>query len=295
MVNMNVVYQRADYSLQTLQGEIRSVWGNREQNKGFVTGYKSSANYSGHNADANGICHAYDIGVDIEGDGSGLLPKDAAWLAEYLRTECNPRFQYLIYNRQIAGNHTGWKWQRYTGASPHTDHIHISVLDLYWGDPVSVPASVYDSRASWGVKDAYHGTTNKPEPEKEWDELVSKQEFENILDDRVTKIVSRYMGDVVKAPHNQGSEAGRTKNPTWVASNALNNIWEAANDAETFSRKAASDSAKALALVETIAERDGLSKEDIESIKAAVSETLAESVVDVEVSVRDKGVNGETV
>lgn len=287
MVNMAVAYRRANYSLQTLLGEIEDVWPSRQQNKGFVTGYKSPSNYSGHNADSNGICHAYDIGVDIEGDGTGLLPKDAEWLANYLRTQMNPRFQYLIYNRRIAGNHTGWKWHIYTGASPHKDHIHISVLDLYWGDPVSVPASVYDSTASWGIKNAYYGNT-KPKPKKEWDEMVSKKEFEDILDNRVTKIVARYVGDTVKVPHNQGSEQSRKNNPTWTNANALNNAWEAANDAETYARRAEANSAKALALVEKLAERDGLSKEDIEAVKDAVSETLAESIVDVEVSVNDK-------
>lgn len=165
MPNMAVPYRRSDYSLITLQDEIRRRFPGREQNKGFVTGYKHPANFSGHNADANGITHAYDIGVDIEGDGSGLRPADAEWLANYLRTECNPRFQYLIYNRRIAGNHTGWKWAPYNGASPHTDHIHISVVDLYWGDPCGVSPEVYDSRAPWGVY-TVSTQSNEPEPTK---------------------------------------------------------------------------------------------------------------------------------
>ena len=39
------------------------------------------------------------------------------------------RLYYIIYNRRIAGTHTGWKWVAYTGSSPHTEHAHFS------GDP----------------------------------------------------------------------------------------------------------------------------------------------------------------
>lgn len=33
---------------------------------------------------------------------------------------------YVIWNRRIYDRRNGKGWQRYTGSSPHTDHVHIS-------------------------------------------------------------------------------------------------------------------------------------------------------------------------
>lgn len=152
MVNLNVQYRRAGISLRRLMAEIRAWRPGALQNKGFITGYKSAGNYSGHNADSKGITHAVDIGVDIENDGTGLDPADAARLVEHLRKNCHRWIQYIIYNGRICGNHTNWQWAFYAGASPHTDHIHISECDLYYGDPSPIPASVYDAKHSWGIR-----------------------------------------------------------------------------------------------------------------------------------------------
>lgn len=156
MVNLAVPYVRPNYALTTLQNEIRAWRPGREQNLGFISGYISAANYTGHNADANGIAHAYDIGVDIQGDGTGLTVRDGKTLAERLRRLGKAGFGplaygYVIHDRQIAGAFNGWLWAPYGGPSPHTDHIHISIIDLYYGDPVGIPATVYDSREPWNI------------------------------------------------------------------------------------------------------------------------------------------------
>lgn len=56
---------------------------------------------------------------------------DAGWLAEGFRRqmESNPagRITYVIFNRRIASAKSGWKWKGYTGANPHTSHVHISI------------------------------------------------------------------------------------------------------------------------------------------------------------------------
>ena len=172
MVNMNVAYRGPDGMSKQLLSEIQSRFGARTQNKGFVTGYMNDARAGqkgGHFADKFGITHAVDIGVDIESDGSGLLPKDALWLAEHLRqlgaSGKHPfsKQGYLIHDLsntttpvpRIAGAFSKWQWVPYTGASPHSDHIHLSTAgDQQWGEAPVLDPSIYNSTQSWGVSTA---------------------------------------------------------------------------------------------------------------------------------------------
>lgn len=168
-MDLSVQYRGPDGMSQQLWDEVKSRYGTRAQNKGFVTGYMDAARAGqtgGHFADRYGITHAVDIGVDIESDGTGLLPKDALALAEHLRvlgaSGKHPfsKRGYLIHDLsttttpapRIAGFHTGWKWQVYGGASPHSDHIHVTTGgDQQWGAPPQLDPSVSGSRQSWGV------------------------------------------------------------------------------------------------------------------------------------------------
>lgn len=157
MVNMTVQYRGPDPSLITLTNELRAHYGNPARTYEFVTGYKSAANYSGHNPDSDGVVHA----VDIFTDDHGNIPEaEGRALAERLRLigKRTGRFSYLIHDMSagapqpmIAGQHTGWLWQEYNGPDAHSDHIHISIADLYWGDPCPVPASVCNNTSAWGI------------------------------------------------------------------------------------------------------------------------------------------------
>lgn len=44
----------------------------------------------------------------------------AAWATK------RPDVTYVIWNRRIYDRRNGKGWQRYSGPSPHTDHVHIS-------------------------------------------------------------------------------------------------------------------------------------------------------------------------
>ncbi|MEZ2373130.1 hypothetical protein [Arthrobacter sp. RCC_34] len=158
MPNMAVAYQRPNRSLTTLRDEVYERYDYTPARASeFVTGYKSPTNFTGHNADANGIVHA----IDIFTDGNGNLPEaQGRELAEQLRAigRATGRFSYLIHDMspgspdpRIAGAFSDWEWQPYTGESPHSDHIHVSTVDLYWGDPANFPADVYDSTEPWGI------------------------------------------------------------------------------------------------------------------------------------------------
>lgn len=177
-MDLSVSYVGPDGMSLQLLNEIKQKYGSRAQNKGFVTGYMASARAGetgGHFADRHGITHAVDIGVDIESDGSGLLPADALKLAEHLRSlgasgkHPFSRRGYLIHDLsttttpapRIAGFHTGWKWVVYTGASPHSDHIHVTTGgDQQWGGPPQLLPASYNSRQSWGVANISSGGGN---------------------------------------------------------------------------------------------------------------------------------------
>jgi|GEM_PF-3906109 len=194
MVNMNVGYVRPARSLTTLQAELNAIWPGRQPDLGFVTGYKSAGNFSGHNPNNLGIVMAYDIGTYVNGS---INEPDGRALADYLRTDCNEKLQYLIHDMgpagvqqpMIAGNHTNWAWQAYTGADPHSNHIHLSIVDLYWGDPTNVPASVYDSTSPWGIAARFgatsQGGTITPITQKDGFDMASLADLRKIIKEEV--------------------------------------------------------------------------------------------------------------
>jgi hypothetical protein len=71
---------------------------------------------SQHNPDAAGIVHAVDIdrdGVDPDKIVAAVRAHPAAW--------------YVIWNRRIYSRKNGWAPKAYTGADPHTGHLHVSI------------------------------------------------------------------------------------------------------------------------------------------------------------------------
>ncbi|PSS42891.1 hypothetical protein C6401_15135 [Arthrobacter woluwensis] len=203
MPNMAVAYQRPNRSLITLRDEVYRAYDYTPARASeFVTGYKSPTNFTGHNADSNGIVHA----IDIFTDDNGNLPEaQGRELAEKLRAigRATGRFSYLIHDMspgapdpRIAGAFSGWEWQPYAGESPHSDHIHVSTVDLYWGDPVNFPAAVYDSTEPWGIA----GITNaggavRPIETKDWFDMVTSKD----LDTAVEKGLAKYLGPISTA------------------------------------------------------------------------------------------------
>jgi peptidoglycan hydrolase-like protein with peptidoglycan-binding domain len=139
---------RVAKSLLELRSEIDARWPNRDRRTDGTIGderHCGGGNTSDHCPNAAHVVRAFD--ADVDG-----IP--AAWLAEHVRARGaagDARLAnggYVIYNRRIASWSHGWTWRAYTGDSPHTDHVHISV---------SLDASGYDRSASWGVRTATPG------------------------------------------------------------------------------------------------------------------------------------------
>ena len=179
MVNLSVAYQRPDKSTAKLFAEVRLAFGDpRAENKGFVAGSGPTTwNESSHNADAYGIAHAVDIGVDIEGDGTGIPVSAAEPLANFLRGFIGSRIAYVIYNHRID---SGNGWEPYGGESPHEDHIHVSTTwDYYWGDYAPAMAWNPDDGSVWGIAGSITpgGSQVRPIETKDWFDMATKQDL----------------------------------------------------------------------------------------------------------------------
>jgi hypothetical protein len=140
---------RVATSLLVLRAEIDAKWPNRDRRSDGTIGdaaHISEGQASDHNpwiVDGGiGVVRALDIDVD------GI---DAAWYSEHVRqlgAAGDHRLTdhgYVIFNRRIASGTGGWGWRAYTGPSPHTDHVHVSVARNKAG---------YDSTAAWGIHGA---------------------------------------------------------------------------------------------------------------------------------------------
>lgn len=110
---------------------------------------------SDHNPDRNGIVHALDLDADFGRPGRA----DAQQLVDEIVALAKVgkdygRLKYVIYDGAIYSKTYGWKRRTYTGANPHTGHIHISVTTAAdtdgraWNVPMLKPATTPSRRVA---------------------------------------------------------------------------------------------------------------------------------------------------
>ena len=118
-------------SLETLRSQINALAPGRDKTSdGTIGDARHAASTSDHNPDRNGDVCAMDITHD---PAHGV---DAGVLADVLRQSHDDRIKYIISNRRIASSAVfPWRWRPYTGASPHTAHFHVSVMQAGKNDP----------------------------------------------------------------------------------------------------------------------------------------------------------------
>lgn len=64
--------------------------------------------------------------------GAGVTDADLDELAAGLVRSRDPRILYVIRNRKIISSVVQpWVWRDYKGSDPHTEHLHLSVNDLF--------------------------------------------------------------------------------------------------------------------------------------------------------------------
>lgn len=147
---------RVARSLLALRDQLNAAHPGRSTiSDGTIGDASHAASVSDHNPDAQGIVRALDVTHD---PAHGL---DAGALAEQLRRARDPRIKYVISEGRIfSATVVPWTWRTYTGADPHTSHVHVSV----------VPDSRADTATPWQL-----GSTVQQE-----DEMVTQEEIKAI-------------------------------------------------------------------------------------------------------------------
>lgn len=104
-------------SLVQFRAEVDKKWPKRsKKSDGTIGDASHSARKSDHNPNSRGSVNAIDItypGVDAD------------VIIEAVKK--HPSAAYVIFNRHIYSATNKWVKAPYTGASPHTEHLHISI------------------------------------------------------------------------------------------------------------------------------------------------------------------------
>jgi len=122
-------------SLIKLRNQINAAYPNRNKaSDGTIGDTAHAATVSDHNPNAAGVVAAFDVTHD---PSNGI---NISKLADEIVASKDNRVKYLIRNREILIPANGWYWTAYTGADPHTSHLHISVQNDY------------DNSKQWNIK-----------------------------------------------------------------------------------------------------------------------------------------------
>lgn len=102
---------------------------------------------------------------------------DSYHFAETLRTNRDRRIKYVISNHRIfssyaSGSRPAWTWGSYSGVDPHTNHVHVSVLD----------AVISDTRTPWNLE----GFETDMTPSQQYVQHVMNYRIDAILHMRQT-------------------------------------------------------------------------------------------------------------
>lgn len=126
-------------ALVELRTELNVAFPHRDHaSDGWIGDASHAARKSDHNPDYSdgGIVRAF----DIDNDG---IPVDAL-VALLIK---DPRTNYVIWNRHIWSREHGFVKRVYTGASPHTEHVHLSILH---------DKAHEHSRGGWNIQSLLH-------------------------------------------------------------------------------------------------------------------------------------------
>lgn len=123
-------------ALEQLRAEVNKKWPNRSKaSDGTIGDASHSARTSDHNPNGRGSVNAMDI--TVSGIDKGTLIAVA---------KKHPSVRYIISDRKIMNRDIGnFRARNYTGANPHTQHVHISLYQ----------SSTAENRTqSWGLAKA---------------------------------------------------------------------------------------------------------------------------------------------
>lgn len=129
-------------SLEELRTQVNKRAPNRSKaSDGSIGDAKHASRSSDHNPHVKDGKTGVVTAIDITHDPAGGC--DSYALAKSLIVSQDVRIKYVISNGQIATGPDGpspWMWRKYSGANPHSHHVHISVR---------AKKELYDGTAPW--------------------------------------------------------------------------------------------------------------------------------------------------
>lgn len=162
-------------ALVTLRAELNAAYPQRDKaSDGAIGDTAHAASSSDHNPNSEGVVCAFDVDVDLDGSDDGDGGARLADLVEHLRTSPHPDLKYVIWNRRMFSAYEArgvapFTWRAYSGADPHTSHVHVSVG--VGSDGHSAPGT-YDHTDAWGVTAASIPPAPQPAPPEDDDVRV---------------------------------------------------------------------------------------------------------------------------
>lgn len=141
------VVWRAMESLLVLREQANAIAPSRSKaSDGLVGDPAHQATNSDHNPHpVAGVGPAMVTALDLTHDPAHGF--DSYRFAETLRTHRDKRIKYVISKGRIfssyaVGSTPAWTWRPYGGSDPHTNHVHVSVLDN----------AASDTRTPWNLE-----------------------------------------------------------------------------------------------------------------------------------------------
>lgn len=136
---------RVAKSLETLRQQINNAWPNRDKSSdGTIGDAAHTSRASDHNPHVRDGSMGVVTALDITHDPKNGV--DSGAIAASLVQSRDTRIKYIISNSRIISGTDGpspWVWRKYTGANPHTRHVHISV---------KAAKSFYDDTRPWSFR-----------------------------------------------------------------------------------------------------------------------------------------------
>jgi len=116
-------------SLVNLRTELNKAYPHRDKTSdGSIGDTSHQSEVSDHNPNSRHSVNA----LDIDNDGINVY-----WVIGKLKQ--HPAVNYVIYNRVIYSRAYGFRARRYTGKSPHTEHIHVSIMQTVAAEQNKTP------------------------------------------------------------------------------------------------------------------------------------------------------------
>ncbi len=138
---------RAMNSLLVLRDQANKLAPNRSKaSDGLVGDEAHQSTNSDHNPHyVPGVGSEIVTALDLTHDPAHGF--DSYRFAEVLRLHRDPRIKYVISNKRMfssyaVSGYAAWTWRPYSGEDPHTNHVHVSVLD----------AVISDTKAEWNLE-----------------------------------------------------------------------------------------------------------------------------------------------